>query len=320
MGRYNAGLMALINQDFATGWDGYELRFEVPPWQGSLAPLALPSATPANILDVRRIAVRKEQGVGDQVLFSTLLPELAARGIATVAEVDSRLLSAYRRSLPGIEFVTSDQAAAAFSSCTHQAPIGSLARIFRRSRESFAAQPRALLRADPQRVRQLSERMPGRPRIGITWRSFRGKLVGESKSFALERFGILAGGAATLVDLQYGDVEAERRRFDERHPGLRHAIEGLDLFNDLEGLAAAIDLCDLVVTGSNVTAHLAGAIGKRTWLVYLEGVPPFHYWSAGADGRSLWYPSVEIMTDRAWTGWDQALGGVAARWRAEYGP
>jgi hypothetical protein len=80
---------------------------------------------------------------------------------------------------------------------------------------------------------------------------------------------------------------------------------------------AAIEACDLVVTTSNVTAHLAGIIGKRTWLVYLRGIAPFHYWVPGSDGRSLWYPSVEVVTHDAWTAWDQALRAVVARWKAE---
>ena len=68
-----------------------------------------------------------------------------------------------------------------------------------------------------------------------------------------------------------------------------------------------------------MTAHLAGAIGKRTWLLYLEGIPQFHYWMPDPQGRCLWYASVEIVTDRRWITWNQAFDGVIARWRREYG-
>jgi ADP-heptose:LPS heptosyltransferase len=70
---------------------------------------------------------------------------------------------------------------------------------------------------------------------------------------------------------------------------------------------AAIEACDLVVTTSNVTAHLAGALGRETLLVYLRANPPFHYWVPTEDGRSLWYPSVRIVTDASLDSWDRAL-------------
>ena len=314
--RFNAALMALISQDFAAGWDDYELRFEFPPWRGTLTHCPLPRLDGENIADARRVAVLKEQGVGDQILFSTLLPELAARGLQAVVEIDPRLLSALARSLPGVEFVTTARASAAFLGCDHQAPLASLARIFRHDIAAFEPQPEALLQADPARTGPMRKRASCDARIAIAWRSFRERL-GDSKSFPLARFGVFEGSGVELLDVQYGDVAQERRAFDASHPGLRSQVEGLDLFNDLEGVLAALDSSDLVVTGSNVTAHLAGAIGKRTWLVYLNGVPPFHYWTPGADGRSLWYPSVEIMTDRSWSSWEQAFDAVAARWRAE---
>ena len=69
----------------------------------------------------------------------------------------------------------------------------------------------------------------------------------------------------------------------------------------------------MIVTTSNVTAHFAGALGKRTLLVYLAARPPFHYWAPGPDGRSLWYPSVEIKSDATWTNWEMAFEAVARR-------
>ena len=204
----------------------------------------------------------------------------------------------------------------AFESCRCQLPVGSLAQLFRPNRDSFARQPRALLRADPARVAQVRASLDERPKIGISWRSIQPlatRFLESRKSATLERFGAFEDTGATLVDLQYGDLGEERGAFDDRHPGLRRSIAGLDAFNDLEGLLAAIEACDLVITTSNATAHLAGAVGKRTWLLCLAANPPFHYWVPGADGRSLWYPSVEVVTDRSWRTWDAAFEAVARR-------
>jgi ADP-heptose:LPS heptosyltransferase len=113
-----------------------------------------------------------------------------------------------------------------------------------------------------------------------------------------------------LLDLQYGDTAEERRRFAEAGGRLAR-LEGLDLFGDLDGVLAAIEACDVVVTTSNVTAHLGGALGKPTLLFYLGANAPFHYWVPRADGRCLWYPSVRIVTAPEIDTWEKALARVA---------
>jgi ADP-heptose:LPS heptosyltransferase len=188
--------------------------------------------------------------------------------------------------------------------------------LLRPTAESFARQPRALLVPDADRVARMRERLgPGRW-IAISWRSLqRGerKALGERKSIPLEHFARLAQCAgARLLDLQYGDVAAERAAFQARHPGVLARLEELDTDHDFEGVIAALAACERVVTSSNVTAHFAGAIGQEASLLFLEGWPPFHYWTAGADGRCLWYPSVAIAGDKSWTDWDRAFAALCA--------
>lgn len=312
--QYGLGVIDLFEHDFARGWAGYERRFDTMPPAAAVAPPHRPRvATLEALATVRRLAVRAEQGLGDQVLFSTLLPELRARNVAAVIELDPRLASIYRRSLPQFDYPAPSDVAA-LAACDHELPLGCLPRLFRLTRESFAAQPAALLAADPQRVREIEALLPEGRKVAISWRSFQQagrRHIAERKSVALERFAALEACGVRLVDVQYGEVAEERRAFDERHPGLRFEVPGLDVRDDLEGLFATLGACDLVVTSSNVTAHFAGALGKRTLLVYLGANPPFHYWSPGPDGRSLWYPCVEIVTDAAWTRWETAFETLA---------
>jgi ADP-heptose:LPS heptosyltransferase len=112
-----------------------------------------------------------------------------------------------------------------------------------------------------------------------------------------------------LLDLQYGDTTAERAAFAAAG-GMLLRLADLDLFNDLDGVLAAIQACDLVVTTSNVTAHFAGALGKPTWLVYPAGNSPFYYWVPGEDGSCLWYPSVRIVTATELDTWEKAMARV----------
>jgi tetratricopeptide (TPR) repeat protein/ADP-heptose:LPS heptosyltransferase len=297
--RFGVAQIALREHHFAAGWEGYEKRFDTAPPQAERRRIALPELTARDFGVGRSVAVWKEQGVGDQVLFSTLLPDLAARGVRAVVEVDARLAPIYRRSLAAIVFTTPQDAERDFASCERQVALGSLARLLRPDAASFARQPAALLRADPERVARTRATLGPGPWLAISWRSLqRGdrRALGMRKSIPLERFAEIAARAgARLLDLQYGDVAEEREAFEARHPGLLVRLEGLDPYADFEGVAAAIEACDRVVTGSNVIAHLAGALGKPTAVLVPGGWPPFHYWTPGPDGRSLWYPSVEVV-------------------------
>jgi hypothetical protein len=193
---------------------------------------------------------------------------------------------------------------AAFRACDRQIPIGSLPALVRPSRESFERQPRALLAADESRARSMrGELAPGDEFVvGISWRSFQPKLRGyveRRKSSPLAAFAALAADRprVRLLDLQYGDTAEEREAF-ARSGGVLTRLASLDLFNDLDGVLAAIAACDAVVTTSNVTAHLAGSLGKRA-LPRVSGrdraLPLLGH---GRYGRCLWYPSLTIVTSR----------------------
>jgi tetratricopeptide (TPR) repeat protein len=314
---HNLGIALVSRQEFAEGWELFERRFDTLPPVTIRRAFAVPLLEPRDLGQGHRIAVWREQGVGDQILYATLLDELAARGERFVVEVDTRLVPAFRRAHPDWSVVSPEESAAGFAGCARHIPAGSLPRLLRQTLESFDKQPRNLLVA-PAAAQQPSPRQSSSPggaqlRVGIAWRTFQPKVRGElgkRKSASLQAFDALSR-AAHLVDLQYGDTAEEREAFAAAG-GRLERIEGLDLFNDLDGLMGAIEACDAVVTTSNVTAHLAGAIGKRALVVFLHGRPPFHYW-ASPHGRSLWYPSVELVTGPELDTWDKAFARARER-------
>ena len=295
---YGLGQVALREHRFTEGWEGYERRFETTPALADSRVLPLPRLDRASLASARRVAIWSEQGLGDQILFTTLLPELERRAIGAVVEVDPRLVGLYRRSIPAFEFTTRAQFPRAFEGCDRHLPMGSLPLLFRPDVASFSAQPRALLSPDPARVEAIARVLGPDPVIAVSWRSLQPpsrRALGERKSIGLESIAAIARETgARLLDLQYGDVDDERRRFESRHPGLLTRIEGLDAREDLEGVAAALAACGRLVTTSNATAHLAGALGIPTRILLPRGWPPFSYWACAPGGHSLWYPSVTI--------------------------
>ena len=102
--------------------------------------------------------------------------------------------------------------------------------------------------------------------IGISWRSFKTRY--KTKSIQLSDMArIFSGLDIVLVNLQYGDVDDEIREFKEETGIEVVQCTSVDNREDLDGLAALIEVCDLVISISNVTVHMAGALAKETWVL-----------------------------------------------------
>ena len=320
------GMARLFPGDFEAGWRGYQRRLEVPEYRkrhfrqdpSSLTlfervPRWLGPGEPG----VSDVAIWYEQGIGDWVLFSTLLPDLIATGVPFFYEMDKRLIAAYRRAFPGVRFVAKqDPPHESLQRTSRVLGTASVAALFRRSPESFVRQPRKLLAARPERVayyRGILEAQGPGLKVALSWRSVRKDSWVRRKSIPLAAFApMLRLPGVQFVDVQYGDTGTEREAVQASGARLLRFDE-VDYFNDLEELFAILEACDLLITTSNATAHFAGALGKRTWLLYLADQPPFHYWADAGDHRSRWYPAVEIVTGRHLTDWDGLLAEVAVR-------
>ena len=315
---YNLGLAQLCRREFEEGWRLCELRYHTTPPVAVMRPFAIAPFTRDDFGRGRRIAIWREQGIGDQLLYSTLLPELAARGESFVLEVDARLVAAFRRAYPSWTVVPPGESEAVFARCDRHLAIASLPGLLRNTAASFDAQPRALLHADPARAMAYRARLasPSARVIGISWRSFQPSpraYLQKKKSGSLAAFHALSQREELrLLDLQYGDTAAERGAF-EQAGGKLARLDGHDLFNDIEGVLAAVEACDAVVTTSNVTAHFAGVLGKACYLIYLRANPPFHYWATDESGRCLWYPSVRIVTGPEIDTWEMAVERACPR-------
>lgn len=324
---YNLALARLYLKQFDRAWTLYERRLDS---EGIRERLRKDLATVDRFERLSRwqgpgergaggVAVWGEQGIGDQLLYSTLIPDLIAAGVRFVYEVDARLVAAYERAFPGSRFVSMRHPPDdALLQAGRVLLAGSLPRLFRRTRESFAQQPRRLLSALPERVAHYRGRLealgPG-PKVALSWYSRRREeWQTPRKSVPLMTFAPLLGVPRMhFVDVQYGDTTAEREAV-EAATGVRLLrFEGVDYFNDLEEVLAILEACDLLITTSNATAHFAGVLGKRTWLLYLAENPPFHYWAHDCSNRSIWYPAVEIVSAPHLSKWAPLVEHAAAR-------
>jgi len=318
----------LYRMEFEDAWTGYERRFEVRSFRNQHVRAAPASMTAFDSLPrwrgpaeatVGRVAIWAEQGIGDQVLFSTLIPELTRAGVALVYEMDPRLMGPYQRAFPGVRFVARQEPPREeLQRADRVLRAGTLPGMFRRSREEFARQPTKLLTALPERVAEVRQRLatlgPGL-KVALSWRSTRKDwwVTGKKNALLADLASLLRVSGMHFVDVQYGDT-ADERHAVQAATGARIArFEDVDHFNDLEGVLAILEACDLLITTSNATAHFAGALGKWTWLLYLADRAPFHYWAHGGTHRCLWYPSVEIVTAPHLADWASLVEHVRER-------
>lgn len=298
LGAFSAGF-ALYGARWQTASFGTDpIVTDVPRWEGG---------------QTDHLLLWAEQGIGDEILHASMLPLVPAGTRVTLA-ADKRLHAIYRRAFPDVALMDKarlkDPVSGGF---TAQAPVGDLGGLVGLDAERLRRRPTPFLAADAARREALrsSPSFPaGRPVVGLSWKSSN-KRFGAEKSLELRDLApVLTMSGLTFVNLQYGDVGAE---IDELRATLGvdvHRIEGLDVFHDIDGLLALVDACDLVVTTSNITAHLAGAIGKKAVVLVPAGKGCLWYWQGGSN--NLWYPGLKRVAQQRSGDWEAAIAAAAA--------
>ena len=312
----NLGHHYLSLMNFELGWGYYDRRGLATKYGTTGTGLSTTERHGKPLWDGQarenRLLVWSEQGIGDQILYGSMLAQLSQRPQQLVVALDARLLGLFGRALPGVEFIDAkslDQ----FDAFDEHISLASLGRVLRLKVDDFAQTPHPYLNADTQRtesLRQTLSRMG--PKVwGLSWLS-KNTDIGAEKSLDLRQLAPLWGHTeAQWVDLQYGDTSLERQSFGRETSHALHKLEEVDNFHDLEGLAALIMACQGVVTTSNSTVHLAGALNQRSALLVPFGKGKLWYWHS-VNGRSLWYPSVRIFEQSANGSWEQAIAQATA--------
>jgi hypothetical protein len=176
------------------------------------------------------------------------------------------------------------------------------------------------IKASPNRMLQMAawRRSVKQPRlVGISWRSSNRK-IGASKSLSLDTLlPLMRNPDLAFVSLQYGDTGGEIDAFNARHGVEILRVPGLDLNQDIEGVAALLSTCDVLISSSNSNVHLAGAMGLPVWMFASYGPGLLWYWSARDGRKSLWYPTVEIFDQIKDPDWSHSVLEMAERLRVQ---
>ncbi|MEQ8394452.1 tetratricopeptide repeat-containing glycosyltransferase family protein [Thalassobaculum sp.] len=311
--RWSRGWIRLGRRDWSGG-DDYAARW-LDPEPDSRQRLFSPPLWTGTPVSGGPLLLWGQFGVGDEILFATLVAEARHRANAPVVlEADPRLVGLFGRSLTGVTVVPrmdpADSRIAA-AAPTAQSSTARLPGVLPRDAVLAPGAP-AMLVADPARVAHWREQFaalgPG-PHIGLAWRSGN-RRTASRKSIALAALApVLRASQGTWISLQYdpdpeetAEVAASRRPVPFDNPAA-------DIRDDLDELAAQIAALDAVVTISGTNAHLAGALGVPG-LVLMQRDP---LWFWFEDGETVpWYPSLTVLRQRG-TAWDAVIAEAARR-------
>ena len=312
----NRALMFLEHERLASGWVEYAWRWREPggPPPRDFYPGPAWSGEP---LSGKTIFVHAEQGVGDEIMFASCYPALVARAGHCIFTCDPRLVPLLRRSFPTatISAVRRGEEQQWQSpegrSIDYQIAAGDVPRYLRCTVESFPRQ-RRFLRPDAQQSefwRQRLDALGPDLKVGIAWRAGRRTKEKLHKTTDLVQWrGVLQCEGVHFVHLQHGDCAAELAAVNR---SLERRIADWDDFDQtdhLDSLAALIGQLDLVISVSNTTVHLAGALGKPVWVLLPQcGI---WRWTQGRE-RSLWYASARQMRRRVGDDAEELLARVA---------
>ena len=303
MGNVGLGMLLLKEKKFKQAWPHYEYRLlteqyrnhsnkyilfntKLPKWDGSNCPSS--------------IIIYGEQGVGDQLCLTKLLTKIKKYRNQFTILVDKRLIPILERSFPNNNFVFADHKIGIEGFFDYQAAIFRLGFLFVNT-EHDIKDPNKFLLADESNKFLLPDESnntkKAKLRCGVSWYSGN-EGIGYMKNIELKDL-IKASNNDNdfdFINLQYGDHEKDILAAEESNNVQINRYNDLDKFDDLDGLFNLVDSCDVVITISNITAHIAGSLGKKTYLILSSARGQFWYWMKYKDtNKSLWYPSIEII-------------------------
>jgi tetratricopeptide (TPR) repeat protein len=291
---WNKSLALLLLGQFDQGWPLYEWRlktknFTQPLWLGT------------DSLAGKTILLHAEQGLGDTLQFCRYAQLVHKLGATVVLEVPPSLMGLLA-GLPGVDvLLEADQALPAFD---YHCPLMSLPLAFKTDLTNIP-HPAAYLHSTPSKREAWSQRLgpKTKPRVGLVWSGNTEHKNDHNRSLPLAEL------LQHLPDtFEYVSLQKEVRPSDQEALAaskLRHFGEALEDFTDT---AALCDCVDVVVSVDTSVAHLAGALGRPTW-VLLPHAPDWRWLLDRED--SPWYACVKLYRqgeDRQWAG---VLGRVA---------
>ena len=307
---YNRAMAQLFLGDFRAGWRGYEWRWANAQrlGLGEARTFAQPRWLGEQSIVGKRLLLFSEAGLGDVLQFCRYATLCADAGAIVILEAPPSLLPLLG-ALEGVsQLIATGSPLPPFD---YQCPLLTLPLAFATTLDTIPA-PARYLRADAARITEWRERLGERhrPRIGLAW-------SGNLKNPLDQRRSILLADLMTHLPTGFDYFRLQNHVRDADRAAL-DSSDDIASFDDplmnFENTAALCECLDLVITVDTSIAHLAGALGVRTW-VLLAHTPDFRWLRERRD--SPWYPTLRLYRQSIPGDWTGVFGHVATDLRKE---
>ena len=254
------------------------------------------------------IYVWREQGIGDEIMYCSMINELIEEKSAKIIlNCDKRLKPLFKRSLNN-DIIYKDDTAISESEFDCHIPMASLANFFRSDTKKFKKNFNGYLNYNKDKTNQIRSTLTidsTTKIIGISWKTASIKELAQFRNIALkELIKSIDGPNVKIVNIQYGDTTEDILKLKKEIDIDIVTFTDIDSFNDIDSLASLMAACDVIVTIDNSTAQLAGSLGLNTKLL-LSSAPDVRW---GHKGTScIWYNSVKIYRQINLGDWSEPL-------------
>ena len=299
--QFNLAVSYLIQGDYARGWPQYEWRWRFEHLDGRLPKHTQPRWTGQDLKD-QTILVVGEQGHGDNIQFFRFLTDLDARGARIILQVTATVVPLCQN--PRIQVISFDDPVPEFD---YWSPIMSLPGILNVTLENLpnilhylVAKP-ALCRAWQQRL-GLKKRL----RVGFCWSGRRDTWINRHKGMPLD---IMLDMIRNNPAYEWINLQADCTEEETAQLVAAGATCFPDLIHNFADTAALMHHLDVVLSVDTAVAHLAGALGRPTWIM-LNSFGLDWRWLLNRDD-SPWYPSARLFRQPAMGDWASVTKKIA---------
>jgi tetratricopeptide (TPR) repeat protein len=291
-------------EDWRAGWPSFRWRFGVRPDVlpapfAALDPDKQPKTWSEGSLRKQRLFLAAERNLIEELLFAGLVPEVAKESRKTTLECDPLLTSLMVASFPSVEVVARNGLTPEFLQDHNfqvASTLGTLTGRLRAASSQFPARPKAALTADPGRVAALREEYSatakGRKLIGLSWRHAKSSPQWPTPLDAW--LPLIDRPDVMVVALHPGSCEAELADFAQRTGRDLIFDRRVDFSGDLGDYAVQVQACDFVIAIEDLTAVLAGVLGKPT--IKLKRSVDHWWWGMTAAAQNRWFAALQTVT------------------------
>ena len=288
---YNKGYVLLKQKKYHLAWKFFEKRIFSKKYENKLSNIIKNNLLSSiDFSKENKIAIVAEQGLGDQILFSSMYKNLLNLKINAKFINDIRLVKIFERSFSNSESISNNDYSRINDLIAEKYKFlfsGSLGQYFRKNINDFDGEPFLIPNKDKiHKYKEILSKHKFKKFVGISWKS--SNLDSGNKSLQLNDLKpLLANKNIGFVNLQYGNIP-ELKAFNIDNNNAIIEIEEIDLFNQIDDVISLIYCLDVVVTTPNVNVHFAGSIGKKC-VVVSPFDNEFFLYSKLNDGKCEWY-------------------------------